>query len=151
MTKRKCGARSVTALLMMLSTLVTPQSHAQDLDWLVGCWESFENYSKEVWVKNPDGTLLGFSASIERNDIAFYELLYIREVGGVLTYTAHPSGQNPAVFVISDRDEQRLVFENPQHDYPQRIVYEREGDALTAAISLLNGGRRLSFTQESCR
>lgn len=151
MTRRKSGADSVTALIMMISTLVAPHSHAQDLDWLVGCWESFENYSKEVWVKNPDGTLLGFSASIERNEIAFYELLYIREVGGVLTYTAHPSGQNPAVFVISDRDEQRLVFENPQHDYPQRIVYEREGDALTAAISLLNGGRRLSFTQESCR
>lgn len=146
-TKRYGTIRRFIGLLLIL---VSWPGHAQNLDWLVGCWESFENYSKEVWVKNPDGSLLGFSASIERNEIAFYELLYIREVGGVLTYTAHPSGQNPAVFVIQESDEQRVVFENSSHDYPQRIVYEREGNALTAAISLLNGERRLSFTQESC-
>ncbi|WP_439108065.1 DUF6265 family protein [Congregibacter sp.] len=123
---------------------------AENADWLVGCWESFENYSTEVWVKNPDGSLLGFSASVEDAEIAFYELLYIREVGGTLTYTAHPSGQSPAVFVLSEEDEQRVVFENPSHDYPQRISYELNDAVLTAEISLMNGDRRLSFSQERC-
>ncbi|MFK8043128.1 DUF6265 family protein [Congregibacter sp.] len=126
--------------------------HAQavDLDWLVGCWESYENYSKEVWVKNPDRSLLGFSASVENSEIGFYELLYIREVGGTLTYTAHPSGQSSAVFVLSETGERRVVFENPSHDYPQRIAYERVEDSLTAVISLMNGEQQLSFVQENC-
>ncbi|WOJ97144.1 DUF6265 family protein [Congregibacter brevis] len=132
--------------------MFTPLAHAQpvDLDWLVGCWESYENYSKEVWVKNPDGSLLGFSASVESSEIGFYELLYIREVGGTLTYTAHPSGQSSAVFVLSETSERRVVFENPSHDYPQRIAYERIEDSLTAVISLMNGEQQLSFVQENC-
>ena len=143
---------------LIFSVMVTPPAHAQhaqhaqtdELDWLVGCWESFENYSKEVWVKNPDGSLLGFSASVESTEIGFYELLYIREVGGALTYTAHPSGQSSAVFVMSETGEQRVVFENASHDYPQRIAYERVDASLSAIISLMNGDQQLSFVQESC-
>jgi hypothetical protein len=29
---------------------------------------------------------------------------------------------------------QRAVFENPTHDFPQRVIYERDGDALKARI-----------------
>jgi len=130
--------------------MLPSSAHAENVDWLVGCWESFENYSKEVWVRNPDGSLLGFSASVESNEIAFYELLYIREVGGTLTYTAHPAGQNSATFLASVIDGQSVVFENPLHDYPQRISYRLEGLNLTAVISLMNGERKLSFTQERC-
>lgn len=130
--------------------VVPSGAFAENVDWLVGCWESFENYSKEVWVRNPDGALLGFSASVENSEIAFYELLYIREVGGRLTYTAHPAGQNSATFLVSSIDGQSVVFENPSHDYPQRISYRLEGLTLTADISLMNGQRQLSFKQERC-
>lgn len=143
--KRCIGFVALVYLGMMPSW-----AFAANVDWLVGCWESFENYSKEVWVRNPDGSLLGFSASVENAEIAFYELLYIREVGGTLTYTAHPAGQNSATFLASGTDGQSVVFENPSHDYPQRISYRLEGLTLTAVISLMNGERRLAFTQERC-
>ncbi|WOJ92747.1 DUF6265 family protein [Congregibacter variabilis] len=143
----------VQARFVFLCLLLTCPIHtrAEGVDWLVGCWESFESYSKEVWVKNPDGTLLGFSASIDGSDIAFYELLYIKEVGGTLTYTAHPSGQNPATFLVQEMGDKRVVFENPQHDYPQLISYESDGTELTAVISAMNGEKELVFKQQRCR
>ncbi|MFT7287005.1 MAG: hypothetical protein ACI87W_001114 [Halieaceae bacterium] len=142
------GARFLFLCLLFLYPTYT---RAANVDWLVGCWESFESYSKEVWVKNPDGTLLGFSASVENADIAFYELLYIREVGGTLTYTAHPSGQNPATFLVRELGDRRVVFENPAHDYPQLISYELNDSQLTAVISTTNGERKLLFKQQRCR
>ncbi|EED32341.1 hypothetical protein NOR53_3213 [gamma proteobacterium NOR5-3] len=143
--------RTFKKIALVILLAASPWVQAQQMDWLLGCWESFERYSKEVWVKNPDGTLLGFSASIDRSDIAFYELLYIKEVGGTLTYTAHPAGQGSATFLVRDSGDNYVVFENPEHDYPQIIAYESDGSQLTAVISATNGERRLSFTQQRCR
>jgi hypothetical protein len=33
------------------------------------------------------------------------------------------------------------VFENPGHDFPQRLIYRRDGDRLTARIEGQAGGR----------
>jgi hypothetical protein len=37
-------------------------------------------------------------------------------------------------FVLVRLEEQRAVFENLEHDFPKRIIYEREGDHLTSRI-----------------
>jgi hypothetical protein len=61
---------------------------------------------------------------------------------------AHPSGQPSAVFRARDIGDQRVVFENPEHDFPQRVGYERKGaDALAAWIEgTMNGrARRVDF------
>jgi len=41
----------------------------------------------------------------------------------------------------------QLVFENPEHDFPQRIGYERDGDGMRAWIEgTLDGrSRRVEF------
>jgi hypothetical protein len=33
------------------------------------------------------------------------------------------------------------VFENPTHDYPQRISYRMEGETLVATTSLMDGSQ----------
>jgi hypothetical protein len=40
-----------------------------------------------------------------------------------------------------------VVFENPAHDFPKKITYKRDGDALTAAIEGPMGGqlRKIEF------
>ena len=35
----------------------------------------------------------------------------------------------------------RVVFENPGHDFPQRVIYERQGDVLNARIEGRMGER----------
>ena len=43
------------------------------------------------------------------------------------------------------QDEKQAVFENPKHDHPKRIRYERTEKGMTATISLLDGTKAQSF------
>ena len=43
-------------------------------------------------------------------------------------------GRAPTAFRLVEVSGQRAVFENPGHDFPQRIIYRREGDTLHARI-----------------
>ena len=43
-----------------------------------------------------------------------------------------------------------VTFVNPDHDYPQKIRYERKGTRLTAVISKMNGEEPRVFERRQC-
>lgn len=43
-----------------------------------------------------------------------------------------------------------LDVKAPDHDYPQRIIFRREGDALTATVSLIDGSDHRTWQYQSC-
>ena len=50
-------------------------------------------------------------------------------------YLASPGGRHPATpFGLIDSGARRATFENPDPDFPQRIIYERRGNELTVRI-----------------
>lgn len=63
--------------------------------------------------------------------LAFFLLIYAfsvfkdEERNGRLAYVASPSGQSEAVFLETESTDRTVAFEAPDHDFPQRIVYER--------------------------
>jgi hypothetical protein len=91
--------------------------------------------------------MLGVSRTVQDGSLVGYEFLVVRGQGDNLALEAHPSGQPSAVFVSSSIGEQSVVFENPKHDFPQRIGYERQGDGLLAWIEGTQDGeaRRMEF------
>lgn len=74
----------------------------------------------------------------------------IMELNGNILYLAFPKDQYPGIFVLN-RDSStatRWVFLNPDHGFPQRIVYEFEGtDRLRASISTI-GGKEQVYTYQ---
>ena len=93
--------------------------------------------------------MLGMSRTVRGGVLADYELMILREQGGRLAYEAHPSGQPPAVFLSTAVGESSVVFENLEHDFPQKIGYQRTGaDTLLAWIEGTQKGqtRRIDFT-----
>jgi hypothetical protein len=76
-----------------------------------------------------------------------WEFLIIRQGAQGLDYVAKPSRQPETTFTATRASANEVVFENPAHDFPKRIIYKREGDALTAAIEgPMNGqNRRIDF------
>ena len=63
------------------------------------------------------------------------EHVVLRVDGEALVYEAHPSGQPSAEFRSTKVGERTIVFENPSHDFPQRIGYESQGaDVLLAWV-----------------
>ena len=50
-----------------------------------------------------------------------YEFLLLRvEANGEINYVAKPSGQAETAFKLIRANATEAVFENPQHDFPQR-------------------------------
>lgn len=53
----------------------------------------------------------------------------IVELHGELFYIAFPEqNQYPVAFKLVSNTDGKLIFENPTHDFPQRIVYHPQGD-----------------------
>ncbi len=125
--------------------------------WLQGCWArtSGQRTVEEQWMAPRGKTMMGMSRTVQGDRVVEYEFLILREQGDQLAYEAHPSGQPTAVFVSRTIDESSVVFENPEHDFPQRVAYRRDGpDALTAWIEGTMKGtpRRVEFayTRAAC-
>jgi len=119
----------------------------------VGCWENENSLEREGWTIDPSGWLIGYAASRDaEGNVTFFEHMRIER--GVDTEVLVVTGQDNSETRFTRRktdtpDEYR--FENPTHDYPQVIVYQREGDALKAYIDLIAGGKRVSFDKRLCK
>jgi hypothetical protein len=117
-----------------------------DLAWLGGCWELTRGtrHVVEQWTAPEGGTLMGISRTVADGKTTEWEFLVIREGPGRLEYVAKPSGQPEAVFRSVTITDDEAVFENPQHDFPKRIVYRRQPDGgLTANVEgTMNGQTR---------
>jgi len=90
------------------------------------------------------GTMLGMSRTVSQGRTLEYEFLLLRRNGaGEVEYVAKPSGQAEATFKLVRATADEAIFENPQHDFPQRIIYTlREGGKLRAAIEGTRAGKR---------
>lgn len=93
-------------------------------------------------------SMIGAGRTVRGDSRVEYELVVIREKDAQLAYEAHPSGQPSAVFLSRSISGSEVLFENPQHDFPQRIGYRRDSpDALLAWIEGTRNGqtRRIEF------
>lgn len=119
-----------------------PPDPLAPLAWLAGCWqaEGGEPGSTEQWMAPAGGVMLGMARTVKGGRVVEHEFLQIRrQPDGTLAYIALPSGQRLTVFGLKSLAAAEVVFENPAHDFPQRVIYRRTADdRLTARIE----GRR---------
>jgi len=84
------------------------------------------NYA-ETWAGNQDDTLLtGAGFSVKSGVFTRTEKLAIIKNDTAIFYQATVEGQNQGAtisFKLVNPDNDSLVFENPAHDFPQRIEY----------------------------
>ena len=76
-------------------------------------------------------SMIGVGRTVRGDQLVEYQFIVLREQEGQLAYQAHPSGQPSAKFLSKTVSDAEVVFENPAHDFPQRVGYRRDGpDAL---------------------
>ena len=117
-----------------------------DLGWMAGHWVggSEKVESEEFWTAPAGGVMVGLHRDVSGTGWSFFEYLRIVTTKQGLTYIASPRGTGTTEFVLVSLDGQYVVFENLEHDFPQRIIYRREGDRLTAWVTGMKGGVILS-------
>ena len=113
-----------------------------ELAWLAETWRTDKDgkRSEEVWMEPAGGLMMGMNRSVRGRQAAF-ENLRIVESAGEITYWASPQGAKATPFVLTDLSGSKVVFENSEHDFPQRITYQRLGDDLIARIEGTVGGQ----------
>jgi hypothetical protein len=102
----------------------------EQLSWLAGCWEmvSAKRIVEERWMPPRGQTMLGTGRTISNNETMEYEFIVLRANEGRFVYEAHPSEQPSASFFSTVVESRRVIFENLEHDFPQRIGYEKHDD-----------------------
>jgi len=112
----------------------------ENANWLIGRWEnnSKEGNLSEFWTKTNDSTFHGESYFVIEKDTVFGEKVELMQRGKDFIFEARVAKQNdekPVPFKLTSSSETEMVWENPAHDFPNKIVYQKVGkDSLVATI-----------------
>lgn len=143
---RQC-MQVTTALLsglIAVSSDAAAESDITALAWMAGCWapEKGEPGSVEHWLQPAGGTMFGVSRTVKNGQTREFEFMQLRvNAEGKLVFIALPSGQTEATFVATDISEHSVTFENPQHDFPQKVSYRLDPSGrLVGRIEGVRGG-----------
>jgi hypothetical protein len=116
-------------------------------DWMSGYWLSCADgrETSENWIGAGSGMLVG--ANLTPGARPQFEFLRISpNTQGGFSYFSMPNGRAPATeFAMVSNDGARAVFENLEHDFPQRIIYRREGDVLSARIENADASQGMNW------
>ena len=100
-------------------------------DFLVGTWKMENQETYEHWDKLDANTLKGLAYKVEDGKMVVAEYLDIQKVKKKIVYTATVLDQNGGVginFTLTQSDSS-FVFENPKHDFPKKVIYQRLSDS----------------------
>lgn len=144
--------RNVTVLLAACSAIISVHAAPlEQLSWLSGCWvdPAGEAGSGEQWTTLAGGSMLGMGRTVKGGKLATYEFMRIADGGdGKAVFHAQPAGKPAASFGAIALGATEVVFENLEHDFPQRVVYRYEAPAtLRASIEGMRNGalKRIEF------
>ena len=140
------NAAAVVLGLALLGTALPAGEPARvdALAWIAGSWQGTEEgmAMEEVWLAPAGGAMLGLHRDVAGGRMVSFEFLRIEESPRGLVYLSQPRGLPVTPFHAIEVSAKRVVFENPEHDFPQRILYWLDEDgALRARIEGKDKGK----------
>lgn len=140
---------------LVIAALVVAASIAMDarrqtkptldaLAWMAGSWSGTSRgiEMEEHWTAPKGNSMIGMHRDVGKGRTLGFEFLRIEQQGDAVVYLSMPNGRSPATpFPLKDVSGTRVVFENPAHDFPQRIIYWKDGADLRARIEGTQNGK----------
>jgi uncharacterized membrane protein YciS (DUF1049 family) len=132
--------KNKTLFLIVIFLLCRAAIHAQNgqalfkkLFLLAGTWrmETKKGMLFENWEIVNDSTLLGKSYRVSNNDTTLLETMSFSIRNDEIMFIAVANGQNNNTsvgFRLRSAEKDIYIFENPDHDFPQRVIYELPKD-----------------------
>jgi len=151
--------KRITLMLLLLALGLPLQAQTKpsvaDLFWLSGCWQGRQGTAviEEIWSKPAGTTMLGLGRTVRNNRTVSFEFMQFREQNGTLAFLPQPQGGAQVTFPLKQSTVAKFTFENLNHDYPQRVSYERKGGQLLASIEGTEKGKfsRQEFVMRKVR
>lgn len=133
----------LTLLVLFTAELNFAQSSYPD--FLQGTWKMENKEVYEHWDKVNENSLKGFSYKIKDGQMFISEYLDIKKANNEIIYTATVLKQNQGKgvnFKLTKADS-TFTFENPNHDFPKKIVYKKLDD--TEIFVKVSDGKQKGF------
>ena len=121
-----------------VSMEVVAPATLDQLSWMIGYWSGDEEgtRSEELWLPRRADVMLGLHVDLFPSGRSFFEYLRIEQRGTSVVYLASPRGRPATSFIATSVRDSSVVFENSQHDYPQKIEYRLDSSGrLHARVS----------------
>lgn len=145
---------TLTTLALTVSNALAPAPTLEDIAFMAGAWEAHLEGERirEVWDQPHGDVMAGHMTIIEGGSIKLYELLSIESKDDTVTMRIRHFNRNlvpweseadaPTTHELIDGGpasirgdtRHRAIFEDADNDFPHRIVYERNGDTMTASL-----------------
>lgn len=128
------------------------------LEWLAGCWvgQLGPVTVEEQWNRPVGGQMMGLARTVKQGRVVFSEFMRIEREGDGAVFTPRVgTKEKPVAFRSVRLADGEVVFENPAHDFPQRIIYRRVSGGVFARIEGMDKGKArgedFPMKETSCR
>jgi uncharacterized protein YciI len=115
-------------IVLLLSNIALAQ--ADFPVFLEGTWKMEDADIYERWDKLSDHSMKGISYKVGDGQMIVTEYLDIKQESDKIIYTAAVLNQNEGkgIEFVLTRTDSTYTFENPDHDFPGKIVYQKLSD-----------------------
>ncbi len=123
-----------------------PAAQIASMDWLAGLWRgpAWGGTFVAQYTAPEGGMILSTSKLIKEGKAVYFEFERFEASGAAVTLTPYPKGAAAATFRLTALEGRRATFENPDKDFPTRIVYDRKADDnLVITLSDASGRREM--------
>jgi len=116
--------------LSLVAIAADEKPSVASLGFLTGHWRGMSStgQSAEEMVSSPEGgVMVSTGREFKDGKCVFYDLVVFAEQEGKLALVPHPGGRksaHPFPIIEVDQGAKRAVFENRDHDFPKKFVYE---------------------------
>lgn len=150
------------ALLFFLAASAFGQNKVTSLDGfsgMSGCWERKDDAKKllvsEQWMSPAGSSILGMGRTVKNGKTTGWEYMRIEQRDDGIYFVSRPKeNREDTSFKMMSSTGAEFVFENKEHDFPQRIIYRLKANMLTGRIEGNNNGKFLGIdfpmTRVSC-
>jgi hypothetical protein len=134
-------------LILVLATAAFAQqpSTLTQLRWISGCWNATTtdgSDAQEQWTRPEGDTMFGVTRIINAGQTISFRYMQIRQKVADVLFILQLDGGQAVTYKLVKLNDSEAVFENSQHDPPQRIVYQRLVDGtFIAAIDGEEAGK----------
>jgi hypothetical protein len=139
--------RRLLVVLLFAFPALAAGPKVEELKWMAGHWSATTMDGvamEEVWLAPKGGLMTSTHRDVRADGKVSFEFARIAETKDGVVFFAQPNGQPPTPFPLLQISRNRVIFANPQHDFPQRIIYWLRDGNLCARVEGTIGGKSQS-------
>jgi len=140
-----------TLFLVIISIITHAQpSQNENFTWLLGDWHRTNNQAGKITTETwrlSEMEYRGLGVTVEGQDTVFFENMALINIENEMFLVVSTPEHEVAVhFKITAQSNESFTAENPDNDFPKKIIYKKTNQGLLATVS--GGDKKIDFVFE---